>query len=121
MGVKGHEGGAPIVKLRGVRKSYGEGSARVDVLRGIDLEIFRGEVAAVLGASGSGKSTLLNVVGGLDPADDGSVEVCGERLDGAGERELERSRAVLRRSTRRLSAMIATSATALMRVRAHST
>lgn len=71
-----------------MRKSYGEGPARVDVLRGIDLEIFRGEIAVVLGASGSGKSTLLNVVGGLDPADDGSVEVCGERLDGAGEREL---------------------------------
>lgn len=88
MEAREHEGAAPLVRLRGVRKSYGEGPARVDVLRGIDLEIFRGEIAVVLGASGSGKSTLLNVVGGLDPADDGSVEVCGERLDGAGEREL---------------------------------
>ena len=88
MEAREHEGAVPLVRLRGVRKSYGEGPARVDVLRGIDLEIFRGEIAVVLGASGSGKSTLLNVVGGLDPADDGSVEVCGERLDGAGEREL---------------------------------
>ena len=88
MEAREHEGAVPLVRLRGVRKSYGEGPARVDVLRGIDLGIFRGEIAVVLGASGSGKSTLLNVVGGLDPADDGSVEVCGERLDGAGEREL---------------------------------
>ena len=88
MEAREHEGAVPLVRLRGVRKSYGEGPARVDVLRGIDLGIFRGEIAVVLGASGSGKSTLLNVVGGLDPADDGSVEVCGERLDGAGKREL---------------------------------
>lgn len=83
---------APFIELKGVRKSYGEGSALTPVLRGVDLSIGRGEVAVVLGASGSGKSTLLNVVGGLDRADEGSVTVDGTDLAALDARGLARYR-----------------------------
>jgi len=74
----------PIIHLEGVRKSYGVGRARQEVLRGISFEIERGELVALVGQSGSGKSTLLNVIGGLDRADEGTVMVDGQdtgRLD----------------------------------------
>jgi putative ABC transport system ATP-binding protein len=67
----------PIIRLVDVQKCYGEGKARQEVLRGVTLEIAKGELVALVGQSGSGKSTLLNVVGGLDRADSGRVEVAG--------------------------------------------
>lgn len=61
-------------------KHYGEGDARVQVLRGIDLALDQGEICALLGPSGSGKSTFLNIVGGLENADSGSIIVGGTEL-----------------------------------------
>jgi lipoprotein-releasing system ATP-binding protein len=62
-----------VLRLEGVRKSYGAGAAAVEVLHGIDLALDRGEFVALVGPSGSGKSTLLNVVGLLDRPDAGRI------------------------------------------------
>jgi len=70
-----------IVSMKGVTKAYTRGKQRVEVLRGIDLEVGRGEFLALMGPSGSGKTTLLNLIGGLDRPDRGEVTVAGERLD----------------------------------------
>lgn len=66
-----------IIKLKDVKKSYKLGETIVPALKGINLELKRGEFTAVVGASGSGKSTLLNIVGCIDDPDDGSVLVDG--------------------------------------------
>ena len=68
---------APVVRLRDVTKSYGEGAAKAQVLRGVSFDIEKGELIALVGQSGSGKSTLLNIIGGLDQPDAGEVEVLG--------------------------------------------
>lgn len=86
--------GEPIIRLRGVEKSYGRGRAAAKVLRGVSLEIGQGEFAALMGESGSGKSTLLNIIGALDEPDSGSVEVAGVRYGEARESELARLRNV---------------------------
>jgi ABC-type lipoprotein export system ATPase subunit len=84
------------VRARGVIKSFGEGRARRVVLDGVDLDVERGEVVAIVGRSGSGKSTLLHLLAGLDRADAGTIELGGERVDRAADRRLAalRSRAV---------------------------
>ena len=81
-----------VARLRQVVKVHGRGRAALRVLDGLDLEVESGELVAVTGRSGSGKSTLLNIVGALDHADSGIVEVCGVRLDGTPERVLARLR-----------------------------
>src|SRR5882672_5830995 len=68
---------APVVRLRDVTKSYGQGSAKTQVLRGVSFDVDHGEFVALVGQSGSGKSTLLNIIGGLDQPDTGEVEVLG--------------------------------------------
>jgi putative ABC transport system ATP-binding protein len=68
---------APVVRVRDLTKSYGEGNAKTQVLRGVSLDVQKGELIALVGQSGSGKSTLLNIVGGLDRPDAGEVEVLG--------------------------------------------
>jgi putative ABC transport system ATP-binding protein len=70
-----------IVTMKGVAKAYRRGKQRVDVLRGIDLDVEQGEFLALMGPSGSGKTTLLNLIGGLDRPDSGEITVAGERLD----------------------------------------
>jgi ABC-type lipoprotein export system ATPase subunit len=80
--------GSPIVRARGLVKSYGEGRSAVRVLDGADVELEQGELVAVVGRSGSGKSTLLHVLGGLDRVDAGTVEVAGARLHEIDERGL---------------------------------
>ena len=69
--------GAPVISARGVVKTYGEDGLHVEVLRGVDLDVRRGEILAVTGASGSGKSTLLHCLGGLDAVTSGSVAIEG--------------------------------------------
>ena len=76
---------APVVRLRDVTKSYGAGSAKTQVLRGVSLDIQEGELVALVGQSGSGKSTLLNIIGGLDQPDAGEVEVLGVDTIAAGD------------------------------------
>lgn len=72
----------------GNQKSFGTGDSRVDVLKGLDLEIERGEFCVLLGPSGSGKSTLLNIIGGIDSADEGNLVIDGERLADMSEKKL---------------------------------
>jgi putative ABC transport system ATP-binding protein len=86
-------GAAPLVRVRALHKIYQRGEERIDVLRGIDLDIRAGEFLALMGPSGSGKSTLLNLIGGLDRASSGSVEVAGQRVDRLTDAELARFRA----------------------------
>ena len=77
----------PVLELRGVRKSYGDGEVTTEVLHGIDLKLERGEFVALMGPSGSGKSTLLNVVGLLDRPSSGVLRIEGHdtaALDEAG-------------------------------------
>ena len=71
-------GREPVVRLRGIRKTYGQGEARVEVLRGVDLDVAAGETVALCGPSGSGKSTLLNIIGCLDRPDAGTYHLAGE-------------------------------------------
>jgi ABC-type lipoprotein export system ATPase subunit len=83
-----------IVRARGVVKRFGRGAAERCVLDGADLDVEPGEIVAIVGRSGSGKSTLLHILGGLDRAESGMVEVAGVRVDRASERgltELRRS------------------------------
>jgi len=77
-----------VFQVRGVTKVYRMGEVRVDALRGVDLDLYRGEFVVLLGPSGSGKSTLLNILGGLDNPTEGSVFYGDRDLTHAGEREL---------------------------------
>ena len=83
-----------ILAADGLHKSFGHGIARVHVLRGLDLQVRRGEFVAVMGPSGCGKSTLLHVLGLMTPPDSGSVTIDDQAVAGLGESE----RAVLRRT-----------------------
>ena len=80
-----------VLACRGLHKTY-HGPAPVHVLRGIDLEVRRGERIAVMGRSGSGKSTLLHVLGGLDAPSQGEVRVQGRPFSAMGEAERGRVR-----------------------------
>ncbi|GAA0359569.1 ABC transporter ATP-binding protein [Microbispora corallina] len=80
------------VQIRGARRTFAAELAPVRALRGVDLDVRRGEFVAVMGPSGCGKSTLLNVIAGLEQVDEGTVEVAGERVDGRDEDWLARFR-----------------------------
>lgn len=77
-----------FLEIRGIKKSFGTGDSRVNVLKGLDLDIEKGELCVLLGPSGSGKSTLLNIIGGIDGADEGSITIEGERLEDMTEKKL---------------------------------
>ena len=68
-----------FLTVKEIRKHFGEGDSRVEVLNGIDAEIEKGEICVLLGPSGSGKSTLLNIIGGIDSADSGYIAINGEK------------------------------------------
>lgn len=77
-----------FLTIHQIKKSFGQGGSRVDVLKGIDLEIAKGEFCVLLGPSGSGKSTLLNIIGGIDSADSGQICIGGERMADMSEKRL---------------------------------
>lgn len=77
-----------FIEINNVKKHYGEGDSRVDVLKGIDIEVEKGEICVLLGPSGSGKSTLLNIIGGIDEADEGYISINGEKTANMNERGL---------------------------------
>jgi putative ABC transport system ATP-binding protein len=82
-----------IIRARGVRKTYDTGKVRVEALRGVDVDVYPGEMVAVMGPSGSGKTTLLNTLSGLDEIDDGVIEIAGQDLARMSDRERTRYRA----------------------------
>ena len=81
-----------LFEIRGLAKRYRTGGGEVNALRGVDLDIVRGEMLVLLGPSGSGKSTLLNILGGLDRASGGRVLFEGQDLTAASDAELTRYR-----------------------------
>ncbi len=80
--------GEAVFEVRGLTKIYGTGEVKVEALRGVDLELYSGELIVLLGPSGSGKSTLLNILGGLDTATSGNVAYRGNELTKATEQQL---------------------------------
>jgi len=84
--------GDVILKAERLDKSYRMGATRVEVLKGLDLTVKRGEFVAIIGASGSGKSTLLHILGALDKPDKGAVSFEGRQLGRQSGRELNRFR-----------------------------
>ncbi len=81
-----------FIEIQGIKKHYGEGDSRVEVLRGIDISINQGEFCVLLGPSGSGKSTLLNTIGGIDQADEGSITIQNEKTADMNEKKLTQYR-----------------------------
>ena len=77
-----------FLEIEQLRKSYGTGENKVEVLKGIQLGVEKGKICVFLVSCGSGKSTLLNIVGGIDTADSGSVTVAGEVMQGMNDRQL---------------------------------
>ncbi|MCI6141842.1 ABC transporter ATP-binding protein [Gemmiger sp.] len=77
-----------FLELNQIKKSFGSGENRVEVLKGIDLAVEKGEFCVLLGPSGSGKSTLLNILGGIDCADSGDILINGERMADMNEKAL---------------------------------
>ena len=77
-----------FLEIRGIKKNFGEGDSLVEVLKGIDLSVEKGEFCVLLGPSGSGKSTLLNIIGGIDRANEGSITINGEKTEDMNEKRL---------------------------------
>lgn len=84
---------ASTVVVSNLRKSYGQGESKVEVLKGINLEIHKGETLALIGKSGSGKSTLLSLLAGLDQPDSGEIHVNGKTISHMSEKDLTNFRA----------------------------
>ena len=77
-----------FLEIKNIKKHFGEGESRVEVLKGIDIEIEKGEFCVLLGPSGSGKSTLLNIIGGIDAADEGYISINDEKPADMNEKAL---------------------------------
>lgn len=77
-----------FLQLNQIKKSFGKGDNCIEVLKGIDLSVEKGEFCVLLGPSGSGKSTLLNILGGIDRADSGDILIGGERMADMNEKAL---------------------------------
>lgn len=81
-----------FLTVKDLKKSYGSTSNKVEVLKGINFEVEKGEICVLLGPSGSGKSTVLNIIGGIDDADLGYVSIDSEKTKDMKEKELTRYR-----------------------------
>jgi putative ABC transport system ATP-binding protein len=81
------------VTVKDLRKSYGQGESKVEVLKGINLDIQKGETLALIGKSGSGKSTLLSLLAGLDNPESGHIHINGKNISSMSEKELTNFRA----------------------------
>lgn len=77
-----------FLEIKNLRKSFGTGNNKIEVIQGIDFGVEKGEICVLLGPSGSGKTTLLNIIGGIDNADDGFVSIDGEKTVNMSEKEL---------------------------------
>jgi len=82
-----------VLQARGIVRRFRESGQELSILRGVDLDIVRGETVAILGVSGSGKSTLLSILGTLDRADEGSLILAGQDPSTLDDRKLSRLRA----------------------------
>ena len=83
-----------FLEIKGLKKSFGQGESHIDVLKGIDMTINKGEFCVLLGPSGSGKSTLLNIIGGIDSLDEGELIINKHHLKAMKEKELIQYRRV---------------------------
>ncbi len=81
-----------FLEIVDVKKAYGEGETRQEVLRGMNFSVANGEFCVLLGPSGSGKSTLLNIIGGIDNADSGYISINGDKLEDMDEKTLTQYR-----------------------------
>ena len=81
-----------FLEIVDLKKSFGSGDTRQEVLRGTSFSVAKGEFCVLLGPSGSGKSTLLNIIGGIDSADSGYISIGGDKLEDLGEKRLTRYR-----------------------------
>ncbi|MFR1202696.1 MAG: ABC transporter ATP-binding protein [Blautia sp.] len=81
-----------FLEIHNLKKSFGDGESRTEVLRGIDFSVAKGEICVLLGPSGSGKSTLLNIIGGIDDADEGYISIEGEKTADMNEKTLTKYR-----------------------------
>ena len=81
-----------FLEIVDVKKGFGTGEARQEVLRGMNFSVAKGEFCVLLGPSGSGKSTLLNIIGGIDNPDSGYISINGDKLEDMGEKGLTRYR-----------------------------
>jgi putative ABC transport system ATP-binding protein len=88
----GQAGAQPVVSGRDLTRRYGEGDTAVDALRGVSLEVRKGELTAVMGPSGSGKSTLMHILAGLDRPTSGEVTIAGTGLSTLNDNELTKVR-----------------------------
>lgn len=77
-----------FLEINKIKKHFGEGESKIEVLKGIDVGIEKGEFCVLLGPSGSGKSTLLNIIGGIDQADSGYIAIEGEKTEDMSEKTL---------------------------------
>jgi putative ABC transport system ATP-binding protein len=82
----------PVVSAKDITRRYGEGDTAVDALRGVSLDVRKGELTAVMGPSGSGKSTLMHILAGLDRPTSGEVTIAGTELSQLNDNELTKLR-----------------------------
>jgi putative ABC transport system ATP-binding protein len=88
MALNNHHGQIPVIRVSGVTRELPLGKHTVHALRGVDLEIYRGEMVSIIGPSGSGKSTLLGLIGGLDSPTQGTIEIDGVNIARMNEDQL---------------------------------
>ena len=77
-----------FLEIKDIHKSFGENENRIEVLKGIDINVNQGEFVVMLGPSGSGKSTLLNIIGGIEESDEGSISIEGNSMNVMNEKKL---------------------------------